>query len=203
MQIRLPQEQATWTTQQVEDWLATQKLADLVSLAKAEEFAKEAGWQRPGTPPNAVKIPAAMIPAMGVLTDPHSWRTDMGSVYLDQQGATAYATDGKVAMRVRVKRTDATKGVEPERVGSVIPVRGDRKLLSFGTWALMRLCLSAIAAGDPEKPNDCRLDFYIGCEGSQPVRFEVVNREENTVQAVGAIMPMSVDKKPDDPAKIA
>jgi len=203
MQVRLPVDQALWTREQVEAWLAKQKLSDMVSLQAAEQFAVEAGWQRPGTPPIPVKIPSAMLPVMGILTDPASWRTEVASVYLDQQSATAYATDGKLVMRTRVKPTGATKDMTAERIDAVLPARGNRRLVAFDAWNLLRLCLSAVAAGDPGQPRDCRIDLHVGAAENAPVRYEIVSREDNIVQAVGAIMPLNVDKAPNDPAGIA
>ena len=127
----------------------------------------------------------------------------MAGVYIDGAKSTAYATDGFVAMLARTpKAENGAKPMTAKKIKSVIPKRDGNKLVSFHAWPLLKICLAALAAGNPSQPTDCRIDLYLGDDAIGAVRYEIVNRDENTVEAVGAIMPMKIETPATDPAKL-
>jgi hypothetical protein len=210
----LPAEQATWTRQQVEEWLSTRTPEQVFGHDVMEKFAEKYAAERNLVPadrdPVEARIPPALLPALGVVAtrknsdDPRQHAT--ACVFADGKAGTLYATDLKLLLSVAAD-ANIGKGKTPQIANGIIPKPGGRIRVSFGAGPLFKLVLSALASTDDgvDTTSLGRIDFFLDPEkpGEKIVRVEVVDGDDGgTVRMVGAISPLATTDEPDDDRKL-
>ena len=212
--VSLPTEQATWTRQQVEEWLHTRTPEQIFGCDAMENFAKKYAAERNLVPadrdPVETRIPSALLPALGVVAghrnsdDPKQHAT--ACVFADGKAGTLYATDLKLLLSVAAD-ANLAKGKTPRLVSGILPKPDGRIRVSFGAGLLFKLVLSALASTDDgvDTTSLGRIDFFLDPEkpGEKIVRVEVVDGDDGgTVRMVGAISPWATTDEPDDDKKL-
>ena len=207
--VSLPSEQATWTRQQVEEWLNTRTPEQVFGVDVMEKYAEKYAADRSLVPadrdPVEARIPPALLPALGVVAgrknsdDPKQHAT--ACVFADAKSATLYATDLKLLLSV-VADPNLAKGKTPRPAG-VIPRPDGRIRVSFAAGVLFKLVLAALASSDDgvETTSLGRIDFFLDPEkpGDKVARVEVVDGDDGgTVRMVGAISPWIPTDEPTD-----
>lgn len=208
--VSLPTEQATWTRQQVEEWLHTRTPEQIFGCDAMENFAKKYAAERNLVPadrdPVETRIPSALLPALGVVAghrnsdDPKQHAT--ACVFADGKTGTLYATDMKLLMSVAA-HANIAKGKTPRLVNGLVPKPDGRTRVSFQAGVLFKLVLSALAAADDgvDVGSLGRIDFFLDpANPTACVRVEVV--DGGTVRMVGAVMPVVVTDEPTDPQNL-
>lgn len=204
--VSLPTEQATWTRQQVEDWISTRTPESVFGIDVMEKFAQKYAAERNLVPadrePTETLIPAALLPSLGVICDPKDERYQNAAVHVDAAAGSIYATDTKLLMRIVADAKVAKRKPLPLPVSKVIPPADSRVRLSFNAGVLFKLVLSALASSDfgVDVRSLGRIDFYVNpSDPTGCVRVEVVDGDNGgTVRMVGAVMPNRVDDEPSD-----
>ncbi len=197
--VNLPTDQATWTRADVERYLADRGPEAVFGTDTLKAWATKSGLHPAGSVVGHVRVPASVMPELAAVADPKNDTRDMASVYVDPNTATAYATDGKVAMRVAVN--DERVGQKVMAMGAVetmIPLADDRLAIRFDAHVLLRLCISALASvgGQPYKSGRAAaVTLYVNPkDANDKVRVEVTNVNCGELRMIGVAMPMDISR---------